>query len=74
MKKLSILGSGWLGFALAKELKSKYEIKLSTTSLAKLKHLKEDFESFLVNLDDTTKDNFEFLQSEILIVNIPSKT
>lgn len=32
MESLSILGSGWLGLPLAKELSSKYEIKLSTTT------------------------------------------
>lgn len=31
MKSLSILGSGWLGLPLAKELKNRYDIKLSTS-------------------------------------------
>jgi len=74
VKTLSILGSGWLGLPLAKELKSKYDIKLSTTSTMKLQQLeKKGFKSYLIDLENIKDSIKEFLESEVLIVNIPSK-
>ncbi len=70
MKKISILGSGWLGLDLAKELKKSYFIKFSTRSKDKYDLLKKDFDMYLFdmkNLDD------RFFDSDILIINIPSK-
>ena len=73
MKKISILGSGWLGLPLALELSKKYHIKLSTTTVSKTKRLKaQNIIPYIVNIDDGIF-NEEFLNSDILIVNIPSK-
>lgn len=78
MKKISLLGCGWLGLPLAKVLVQKgFQIKGSTTSPAKIDALeKEKIIPFLMELS-TTKiegDVATFLQdSEILIIDIPPK-
>ncbi len=78
MPKISILGTGWLGFPLAKSLLEKgYRIKTSTTSPEKL----DELEAFGLNaslvyiFEDKIEGNIEkFLrESEILIINIPPK-
>lgn len=78
IKKTSILGCGWLGFPLAKELvKSGFKVKGSTTSEGKLNQLEEaGIKPFLIALtEDKIEGNMsEFLNdSNILIVNIPPK-
>jgi nucleoside-diphosphate-sugar epimerase len=78
MVKISILGSGWLGFPLAKALMQKgFSINGSTTSAEKLSVLKSaGIEPFLVQLyeEKITETVADFLaQSQILIVNIPPK-
>lgn len=78
MPKISILGTGWLGFPLAKSLLEKgFRIKTSTTSPEKL----DELESYGLNaslvavLEDQIEGNVsKFLRnSEILIINIPPK-
>ena len=76
MKQISILGCGWLGMPLAKQLIQKgYTIKGSTTTKAKLEILKnEGISSFLISLqaNDISHEIVDFLEnSEILIINIP---
>ncbi|MEO8773764.1 MAG: SDR family NAD(P)-dependent oxidoreductase [Gelidibacter sp.] len=75
-KRISIVGCGWLGLPLAKELvKNGHIVKGSTTSLGKIELLKNArILPFLVSIseegitgaiDDCLKD------SEILVINIP---
>jgi len=74
---ISILGCGWYGFALAKELiNSGHKVKGSTTSVDKLAVLKEaGIEPYLVNFEDG-KSEYEasFFDTEILIISIPPKS
>jgi nucleoside-diphosphate-sugar epimerase len=73
--KISILGTGWLGFPLAQSfIANGYRVKVSTTTTSKLAELTLlNAEAFVINLDSELKDIQKFLNSEILIINIPSK-
>lgn len=73
--KISILGSGWLGFPLAKDLmKLGHTINLSTRSIDKLASLTQTgITSYLVDIDDLSTEIQAFLAAEILIINITSK-
>lgn len=78
MKKISILGCGWLGLPLAKSLLEKgFSIKGSTTSVEKISILEnsgiQGFQIELLELE--IKGNIDsFLEnSEILIIDIPPK-
>lgn len=85
MKKISILGCGWLGFPLAKKLIEKgNSINGSTTSENKLSILKDaGINPFLVILSEVEGTlesesvsetiNHFLADSEILIINIPPK-
>lgn len=74
MQNISILGSGWLGFPLARELSVKYSIKLSTTTQKNIERLTySNIKTYLVNIDNKKDNIARFLDSETLIVNIPSK-
>ncbi len=78
MKKISILGCGWLGLPLAKKLIEKGNaVKGSTTSENKLSVLKEaGINPFLVSLEseNVSESVNDFLaESEILIIDIPPK-
>ncbi len=73
---ISILGCGWLGLPLAKELlKEEWNIKGSTTSEYKLSELKNlGISPYIINICNSNY-NSEFFNSEYLLVNIPpSKT
>ncbi|WP_291118635.1 SDR family oxidoreductase [Flavobacterium sp. UBA6135] len=76
MKQISILGCGWLGMPLAKQLlQNDYSVKGSTTTESKLELLqKEGISPFLISLKakETPKETAAFLEnSEILIITIP---
>ena len=74
MKTISILGSGWLGLPLAKNLAQTYKINLSTRTKDKKESLKsQNINTFLLDIDSKLKEVNEFLKSDILIINIPSK-
>jgi nucleoside-diphosphate-sugar epimerase len=76
MKTISILGSGWLGLPLSTELSQRYKINLSTRTQKKKESLKtKRINTFLLDIDADymAQDINEFLQSDILIINIPSK-
>ncbi len=74
MKTISILGSGWLGLPLALELLKQYYIKLSTRSVDKLQDLEtQNITPYLVDIDNLFQTIEEFLEADILIINIPSK-
>lgn len=74
-EKISILGCGWLGKPLAISLMKKgFAVKGSTTSEAKLSEFQElGITPFLISLDYLTHNIPAFLDSEILIVALPSK-
>lgn len=72
--RVSILGCGWLGTALAKALLGKYEVRGSTRTATKLLPLKKiGLESFLVDLQPelSGKRVHEFFESGLLIINFP---
>ena len=78
MKKISILGCGWLGLPLAKRLTQKgNSVTGSTTSESKLSILKDaGINPFLVALEceSVSETIIDFLaESEILIIDIPPK-
>lgn len=74
---VSVIGCGWLGLPLAKKLLDLgYKVKGSTTSPHKLPLLKNtDIEPFLLTLNPLPEGNLNaFLQTDVLIVNIPPAT
>lgn len=73
--KISILGCGWLGLPLAQSLTDKlYNVKGSTTTQNKIALLQENkISAFLIKLENFDADLSLFLDSEILIVPVPSK-
>lgn len=75
MKTISVFGCGWLGKPLSEFLLSKgYHVKGSTTSIEKLNSLKTlGVEPYLIHLTNLNDEVLPFFNSEILIVNIPSK-
>lgn len=78
MKKISILGCGWLGFPLACHLQNKgHQIKGSTTSGDKIAILaKNHITPFQIAISELEilGDMGDFLRdSEILVINIPPK-
>lgn len=74
-QKISILGCGWLGMALAIELINKgYSVKGSTTSTHKIDQLKANqIEPFKIDTAARDDDYLGFLNSDILIIAITSK-
>lgn len=74
-EKISILGCGWLGKPLALSLiKQGFKINGSTTSEEKLGEFQEiGITPFLISIDYLTHNILAFLESEILIVALPSK-
>ena len=75
-QKISILGCGWLGFALAIDLTTKgHEVYGSTTSDSKLKRLEEKgIQPFLIDIGTPGVDMRDFLRSDVLIIAITSKS
>ena len=76
--KIGIIGCGWLGLPLAKELISNnHKVKGSTTTKEKLKILKnEGIDAYLIDVaENSISDSFDsFLHKlDILIINIPPK-
>ncbi len=76
MKKISVLGAGWLGSPLALQLKSNgHELKVSTTTPEKISFFNDnEIESFIVNVgSENDADNLNKLLSDtdILIITIP---
>jgi nucleoside-diphosphate-sugar epimerase len=74
MKRVSILGSGWLGKPLAISfVKKGFQVKASTTSVEKLAGLESnDIEAFLVDISDFEEID-DFLDADILIIAITTK-
>lgn len=80
MKRISILGSGWLGLPLAIELsRANFHIKASSRSTERLAHLRKagiEAHAYDIDASDIHKKAHEndFLQADILIINITSKS
>lgn len=76
-KKISILGTGWLGLPLAKHLLSKgYTVKGSTTSEEKISQFSNlGIQPYLIDLNDKTleEQSKDFFETDILIITIPPK-
>lgn len=73
-KTISILGCGWLGYPLAKQLSNQgWQVKGSATSESKLDILKNNnISPFRINLNDESNEiDSTFFQSEYLLINIP---
>lgn len=71
MKTLSILGTGWLGFALAKSCQDTFKVKVSARSLEKQTLLNnESLEAFILNEEDYSSLN-DLLQTDYLFINFP---
>lgn len=76
IKTVSILGCGWFGFALAKQLVADgYLVNGSTTSPEKLQLLSENrIKPFLVNLsNETITADESFFEADVLFICIPPK-
>jgi len=76
LKKVSILGCGWLGFALAKKLISNgYQVKGSTTSPEKISRLAEaGIEPFIIKFtSEEISASDAFFDCDVLFICIPPK-
>jgi nucleoside-diphosphate-sugar epimerase len=74
VKKISILGCGWLGLPLGRFLAGEgFAVKGSTTSEVKFAKLKEaGVEPFRIAVGEAVEGDIQaFLDSDILVVNIP---
>ena len=76
IKTISILGSGWLGLPLADHfVLTGNQVKVSTTSKSRLHELSSrKVEPFIIDIDEFPSNLNDFLQADILIINIPSKS
>ena len=73
MKNIAVLGAGWLGTSLAKQLQETYVVKVSTRSLEKQTKLQQQgFNTFIVdlNLEDTYTNDAFFINVDVLIVSL----
>lgn len=71
MKTISILGSGWLGYKLAKYLKSDFQVRLALRDESKKAKLeKEGFDTFILN-ENELKNLESLLECEYLFINYP---
>lgn len=75
LKKIGVIGCGWLGFPLAKKtLSDGFLVNGSTTSTIKLNQLEQSgINPFLIQLDaDAVIEGIqEFLNVDLIIINIP---
>ncbi len=76
-KRISILGTGWLGQPLAQQLKQQsFELKLATRSNERLAQLAQfSANNYQVDLDSlkNNKNITSFLEADILIINVTHK-
>ena len=74
-RKISVLGSGWLGLPLTKYLSKKgYQAKTSTRSSVRAKQISEQGVDVCVfDIEKISESESSFLDADILIVNITSK-
>ncbi len=74
LERISILGSGWLGLPLAIELNQQgYQVKASSRSEERLSQVKQaGISAYIYDIESAENDS-DFLQADILIINITSK-
>jgi len=74
-KSISILGSGWLGLPLARQLKSSFDrVNISTRTEAKINPLQSvGLLPFMIDIENLEQNIQSFLQSETLIINVTGK-
>jgi len=71
MKTISILGTGWLGFALAKSCKGLFEIKVSIRNEEKREKMRDEgFIPFILN-EENFEELDELLNTDFLFINFP---
>ncbi|OUT97627.1 MAG: hypothetical protein CBB92_07950 [Flammeovirgaceae bacterium TMED32] len=72
---ISILGCGWLGLPLARQLVQQgHQIKGSTTSQQKMKFMKSiGIAPYLIKLTEKEPQWVDFLQTDVLVIVIPLK-
>lgn len=73
MKNIALLGAGWLGTSLAKQLQETYFVKVSTRSLEKQTKLQQQgLNTFIVDLnaDDIYTNDAFFTNVDVLIVSL----
>ena len=75
MTTISILGSGWLGLPLAQRLRqSGYLVKASTRSPDRIEEITAvGAEAALFDIESLSKATDDFLNADILVINITSK-
>ena len=75
-KRVSILGSGWLGLPLIKALKDAgFHVAASTRTESRLTALEDaGATAFLVDLGKLSQASSDFFDAELLIINITSKS
>lgn len=75
LKNISILGSGWLGLPLAEHfIQQGYAVNASTRSIERRKDIEAiGAKSFVVDIDQPLAKTAQFLDADILLVNITSK-
>ncbi|SKB79019.1 hypothetical protein SAMN05660477_01116 [Soonwooa buanensis] len=74
MKKIGIIGCGWLGFRMAKHFFSTHEIFATTTSDDKIKMLSDlSFQAFKIDFDtgEFLKPNEIWKNLDVIIITIP---
>lgn len=71
MKTFTILGTGWLGLELAKSLRGKYKLKVSSRTEDKISFYNNlGFNSYLLN-EENLSNLDELLKCEYLFINFP---
>lgn len=75
MTKIALLGCGWLGFPLAKQLiKQGYFVNGSTTNSDKINTFKDaGITPFLIDFEAKPDNLVEFLNADILIITVPPR-
>lgn len=73
MKKVGIIGCGWLGIRLAKHLSTEHQIYCTTRSIEKLEKFQQlGFKPFLVDFSKTISEKWNILgELDVLVVTIP---
>ncbi|GIJ93131.1 NAD(P)-dependent oxidoreductase [Capnocytophaga stomatis] len=70
--KIGIIGCGWLGFRLAKHLKTNNTIYTTARNIEKYKSLDAYFRSFLIDFDDFEVKKWKILSDlDCIIITIP---
>lgn len=73
MQSVGIIGCGWLGFPLAKNLlQSDFQVRGSTTNIEKLDKLKgAGIDPYLIDLPGMEEDDSDLFRVDIVVINIP---